>query len=69
MGLMSLSKCRFIPKGRYFPPNTDIKTEADVRRERNVALLVVVLMVLLSVGIPFLANMGKTIFGIEPIIY
>lgn len=66
---MKLGKYRFIPKGRYFCPNDDIKTAEDVRRERNVALWTLIAVFALAIGIPLLANLGKSIFGIEPIIY
>ncbi len=66
---MKLGEYRFRPKGRYFSPNPEPRTMSDVRRERNVVLMVIVLVVILSVGIPFLANLGKSIFGITPVIY
>ncbi len=52
----------------YFSPN-DIKDEGDVRQERAVTLLVMVLFLLLAVGLPLFVNMGKALFEIQPIIY
>ncbi len=52
----------------YFPPN-DVKDEGDVRRERAVTLMVIILLVLLAVGIPLFVNMGKALFEIQPVIY
>ncbi|MBI5789181.1 MAG: hypothetical protein HZA78_10040 [Candidatus Schekmanbacteria bacterium] len=66
---MTLGKFRYIPKGRYFPPHTDIKTEGDVRRERNVTLIFIVFCVVIAIGVPFLVNLGKALFAIQPVIY
>ncbi len=52
----------------YFPAN-DVKDEDDVKRERIVVILIIMVLVGLAVGLPLMVNMGKTLFEIKPIIY
>jgi hypothetical protein len=52
----------------YFSPNPP-KYESDIRRERLVTLFVLILLVGLSIGIPFMVNLGKSIFEVPPVIY
>lgn len=67
---MALGKYRFIPKGRYFCPHENvIKTRNDVRRERAVVLWVLICFAVISVGLPFMVNLGKELFAIQPVIY
>jgi hypothetical protein len=45
------------------------KTADDIPRERLITLLSVLICAFLIIGIPFLVNLGKTLFYVEPIIY
>lgn len=45
------------------------KTADDIPRERLITLLAVLICTFLIIGIPFLVNLGKTLFYVEPIIY
>jgi len=52
----------------YFGPN-GVTTADDVKRERYITLLVIVVLVVLAVGLPAFITLGKTLFEIQPIIY
>ncbi len=52
----------------YFSPN-GAKTTEDVKNERFVAFLVLAVLVGLTIGLPAFINLGKSLFGIQPVIY
>jgi hypothetical protein len=45
------------------------KTADELPRERLITILTFLLCWFLIIGIPFLVNLGKTLFFVEPIIY
>ncbi len=52
----------------YFSP-CGKKTESDVRRERAVSVAFLLLLLILSIGVPLMVNIGKSLFEIQPVIY
>lgn len=45
------------------------KTAEEIPRERLITILAVLLCAFLVIGLPFLVNLGKALFYVEPIIY
>ena len=45
------------------------KTSDDVRRERVITIIAIMIGFFFVIGIPALVNLGKALFYVEPIIY